>query len=62
MQACIFTTMTPRRTLGTLPNLISVSRVALAAGFVASSTTETQVGIIGAAAATTSSTAGWRAA
>ena len=44
--------MTPRRTLGTIPNLISVSRVALAAGFVASSTTETQVGIIGAAAAT----------
>ena len=38
--------------LGTIPNLISVSRVALAAGFVASSATETQVGIIGAAAFT----------
>ena len=34
-----FTTMTPRRTLGTIPNLISVSRLALAAGFVASSAT-----------------------
>jgi cardiolipin synthase (CMP-forming) len=44
--------MTPRRTLGTIPNLLSVSRVALAAGFVASSATEMQVGIIGAAAFT----------
>ncbi len=44
--------MTPRRTLGTIPNLISVSRVALAAGFVASSATELRVGIIGAAAIT----------
>jgi phosphatidylglycerophosphate synthase len=44
--------MTPRRTLGTIPNLLSFSRVALAAGFVASSATETQVGIIGAAAVT----------
>ena len=42
--------MTPRRTLGTIPNIISVSRLALAAGFVASSAPETQVGIIGAAA------------
>jgi len=44
--------MTPRRTLGTIPNLISVSRVALAAGFVASTATELRVGIIGAAAFT----------
>jgi CDP-diacylglycerol--glycerol-3-phosphate 3-phosphatidyltransferase len=44
--------MTPRRTLGTIPNLISCSRLALAAGFVASSAPETQVGIIGAAAVT----------
>jgi len=42
--------MSPRRTLGTIPNIISVSRLALAAGFVASSAPETQVGIIGAAA------------
>jgi phosphatidylglycerophosphate synthase len=42
--------MTPRRTLGTIPNIISVSRLALAAGFVASSAPETQVGIIWAAA------------
>lgn len=44
--------MTPRRTLGTIPNILSVSRVALAAGFVVSSATEMQVGIIGAAAFT----------
>src|SRR4051794_15516411 len=44
--------MTPRRALGTIPNLISVSRVALAAGFVASTATELRVGIIGAAAFT----------
>ena len=44
--------MTPRRTLGTLPNILSCSRLALAAGFVASSTRETQIGIIGVAAAT----------
>jgi cardiolipin synthase (CMP-forming) len=44
--------MTPRRTLGTLPNIISCSRLALAAGFVASSGTDTRVGIIGAAAVT----------
>ena len=42
--------MIPRRTIGSIPNIISCSRLALAAGFVASSTTETQVGIIGAAA------------
>jgi CDP-diacylglycerol--glycerol-3-phosphate 3-phosphatidyltransferase len=44
--------MTSRRTLGTIPNIISVSRLALAAGFVASSAPETQVGIIGVAAMT----------
>ncbi|MDB4883901.1 MAG: CDP-alcohol phosphatidyltransferase family protein [Gemmatimonadetes bacterium] len=44
--------MTPRRTLGTLPNILSCSRLALAAGFVASSTREAQVGIIGVAAVT----------
>jgi CDP-diacylglycerol--glycerol-3-phosphate 3-phosphatidyltransferase len=44
--------MTTRRTLGTIPNILSCSRLALAAGFVASSATETQVGIIGAAAVT----------
>jgi len=48
----LYETMTPRRTLGTIPNLISFSRVALAAGFVASSATELRVGIIGAAAIT----------
>jgi cardiolipin synthase len=44
--------MTPRPTLGSIPNIISCSRLALAAGVVASSATETQVGIIGAAAVT----------
>lgn len=44
--------MSTRRTLGTLPNILSCSRLALAAGFIASSTRETQVGIIGIAAAT----------
>jgi cardiolipin synthase len=44
--------MTPRRTLGTLPNILSYSRLALAAGFVATSGRETQVGIIGVAAMT----------
>jgi cardiolipin synthase (CMP-forming) len=48
----LYETMTPRRALGTIPNLISVSRVALAAGFVASSATELRVGIIGVAAIT----------
>lgn len=42
--------MSSRRTIGTIPNILSCSRLALAAGFVASSATETQVGIIGAAA------------
>jgi phosphatidylglycerophosphate synthase len=44
--------MTPRRTLGRLPNLLSFSRFFLAAGFVATAATETRVGLIGAAAAT----------
>ena len=44
--------MSSRRTLGTLPNILSCSRLALAAGFVASSGTETRVGIIGVAAIT----------
>src|SRR3954470_5470241 len=44
--------MAPPRALGSLPNIISCSRLALAAGFVASSTVETRVGLIGAAAVT----------
>jgi cardiolipin synthase len=44
--------MTPRRTLGSLPNLLSCSRLVLAAGFVASSSTEARVSLIGAAAIT----------
>ena len=44
--------MSPRRTLGTLPNLLSFSRLLLAAGFVAAGATEARVGLIGAAAAT----------
>lgn len=44
--------MTPRRALGTLPNLLSCSRLVLAAGFVAAGATEARVGLIGAAAAT----------
>jgi CDP-diacylglycerol--glycerol-3-phosphate 3-phosphatidyltransferase len=44
--------MSPRRTLGTLPNLLSCSRLLLAAGFVATGATEARVGLIGAAAAT----------
>jgi CDP-diacylglycerol--glycerol-3-phosphate 3-phosphatidyltransferase len=44
--------MTPRRTLVRLPNLISCSRLVLAAGFVATSETEARVGLIGAAALT----------
>lgn len=38
-------------TLGRLPNLLSASRLLLAAGFVAAGETDTRVGIIGAAAA-----------
>lgn len=44
--------MTPRRALGTLPNLLSASRLVLAAGFVTAGATEARVGLIGAAAAT----------
>lgn len=44
--------MTPRRTLVRLPNLLSFSRLVLAAGFVASGATEARVGLIGAAAVT----------
>ena len=44
--------MTSRSALGRIPNLLSWSRLALAAGFVASGGTETQVGLIGAAAVT----------
>src|SRR4051812_46302511 len=40
------------RTLGTLPNVISCSRLVFAAGFVASGTVEARVGLIGAAALT----------
>jgi CDP-diacylglycerol--glycerol-3-phosphate 3-phosphatidyltransferase len=44
--------LTPRRALGSLPNLLSCSRLVLAAGFVAAGATEARVGLIGAAAAT----------
>ena len=44
--------MTPRRTLGTLPNILSCSRLVLAAGFVATGAAEARVGLIGAAALT----------
>lgn len=44
--------MTPRRALGTLPNLLSCSRLVLAAGFVAAGASEARVGLIGIAAAT----------
>ncbi len=44
--------MTPRRALGTIPNLLSASRLVLAAGFVAAGATEARIGLIGAAAAT----------
>src|SRR5690348_5921412 len=47
-----FSTMTPRRTLGTIPNLISASRFFLAAGFVAAGAAEARIGLIGAAAVT----------
>ncbi|MEO7330841.1 MAG: CDP-alcohol phosphatidyltransferase family protein, partial [Minicystis sp.] len=47
------TLMTPRRrALGTLPNILSCSRLVLAAGFVASAATEARVGLIGIAAMT----------
>jgi len=44
--------MTPRRTIGTIPNLISASRFFLAAGFVAAGAAEARIGLIGAAAVT----------
>jgi cardiolipin synthase len=42
----------PRPTLGRLPNLLSCSRLVLAAGFVASNGTDARVTLIGAAALT----------
>jgi CDP-diacylglycerol--glycerol-3-phosphate 3-phosphatidyltransferase len=50
--AVIIPAMTPRRTLVRLPNLLSCSRLVLAAGFVATGATEARVGLIGAAALT----------
>jgi len=47
-----FGVMTSRRALGTIPNLLSCSRLVLAAGFVAVGAAEARVGLIGAAAAT----------
>ena len=44
--------MTTRRALGSLPNLLSCSRLVLAAGFVAAGAMEARVGLIGVAAAT----------
>ena len=44
--------MTLRRTLGKLPNILSISRLVLAAGFVATGAAEARVGLIGAAAIT----------
>lgn len=44
--------MTSRRTLGSLPNLLSCSRLVLAAGFVATGGAEVRVGLIGVAAMT----------
>src|SRR5215217_3446049 len=44
--------MTSRPSLARLPNILSCSRLVLAAGFVASGGAEAQVGLIGAAAAT----------
>jgi cardiolipin synthase (CMP-forming) len=43
---------TSRRALGSLPNLLSCSRLVLAAGFVAAGAIEARVGLIGVAAAT----------
>jgi cardiolipin synthase len=48
----IIPAMTPRHTLVRLPNLLSCSRLVLAAGFVAASETGARVGLIGAAAVT----------
>ena len=44
--------MTPRHTLGTIPNLLSASRLVLAAGFVAAGAPEARMSLIGAAAVT----------
>ena len=44
--------MSSRRPLDSLPNVLSCSRLVLAAGFVAASGTDTRVGLIGIAAAT----------
>ena len=44
--------MSARRTLGTLPNLLSGSRFVLAAGFAVSDTTRVRMGLIGVAALT----------
>ena len=44
--------MSARRTLGTLPNLLSGSRFVLAAGFAAADTTRVRMGLIGVAALT----------
>lgn len=44
--------MTPRRTFGSLPNLLSCSRLVLAAGFVVTGGAEARVGLIGVAAIT----------
>lgn len=44
--------MTRRRTLGTIPNILSASRLVLAAGFVAAGASEARVGLIGVAAIT----------
>ncbi len=44
--------MSPRRAIRTIPNLLSYSRLLLAAGFVVVPATEARVGLIGVAAAT----------
>lgn len=44
--------MTPRRTFGKIPNILSASRLVLAAGFVAAGANEARVGLIGVAAIT----------
>lgn len=44
--------MTSRRTLGTIPNILSASRLVLAAGFVAVGAPEARLGLIGVAAIT----------
>jgi cardiolipin synthase len=44
--------MTPRRTLDSLPNLLSCSRLVLAAAFIATDGAEARVGLIGVAALT----------